>query len=221
MSGSDALTSFVAPFNHHLFTIGHDAVTWAELLGFVTGAACVWLCVRADVRNFPVGIANNLFFFLLFWSARLYADASLQVVYLALAAYGWWHWRRGGVRRTEHLMCRARTPELLVLVALVVPGTWGLTVVLSRAHDVAPFWDALTTALSLAAQCLLNGKRLENWYLWIAADLVYIPLYAVKALDLTAIVYVLMLAMSVAGLMSWRKELAGAIRFRPSQEVTA
>lgn len=208
MSFSSAVTAIVTPFNQHLWTIGQDAVTWAELMGFVTGAWCVWLCVRASVWNFPVGIANNLFFLLLFWSARLYADASLQVVYLALAAYGWWRWLRGGERHAGQLMGRAGRGTWVVLPGLIALATWGLTVVLSRADDIAPFWDALTTALSLGAQWLLNGKRLENWYLWIAADLVYVPLYTVKALNLTAVVYVLMLGMCVAGLASWRRELA-------------
>ncbi len=210
MSVADTLSGLVAPLNHQLFRFGQDAVTWAELLGFVTGAVCVWLCVRADVWNFPVGIANNLFFLVLFWSARLYADASLQVVYLALAGYGWWQWLHGGERRSRRRMGRAAPRTPLVMTALVVPATWGLTVLLSRAHDIAPLWDALTTALSLVAQWLLNAKQIENWYFWIAADLVYVPLYLVKALDLTAIVYVLMLGMCLFGLRSWRRELAAA-----------
>ncbi|MDI5969051.1 nicotinamide riboside transporter PnuC [Streptomyces sp. SL13] len=208
MSVPDALSVVVAPLNHVLFHFGQDAVSWAELLGFATGAACVWLCVRANVWNFPVGIANNLFFLVLFWSARLYADAALQVVYLVLAVMGWWQWLRGGRAGTGQPMGRARPRVLLVLAVLLVPATWGLTAVLTRASDIAPFWDALTTALSLAAQWLLNGKRIENWYLWIVADVVYVPLYTVKALDLTAIVYVMMLAMCLVGLRSWHRELA-------------
>jgi nicotinamide mononucleotide transporter len=214
VSAADALSELVAPLNHPLFTLGQDAVTWAEILGFVTGAICVWLCVRANVWNFPVGIANNLFFLTLFWSARLYADASLQVVYLVLAGYGWWQWLRGGERRSRRQLGHAAPRALLLLVALLAPATWGLTVLLTRAHDVAPFWDALTTALSLAAQWLLNVKQVENWYFWIAADLIYVPLYTVKALDLTAIVYLLFLGMSLIGLRSWRSELADA-RPRP------
>jgi nicotinamide mononucleotide transporter len=213
MSLARLLDDFVAPLNHQLFQLGQDAVTWAELLGFVTGAACVWLCVRANVWNFPVGIANNAFFLVLFWSARLYADAALQIVYLALAGYGWWQWLRGGERRTRRRMGHATARTVLVLLALLVPATWGLTALLTRAHDIAPLWDALTTALSLAAQWLLNAKQLENWWFWIAADLVYIPLYAVKALDLTAIVYAMLLAMCLVGLRAWRRELAaGAAR---------
>ena len=209
MDVSHALSELVAPLNTVLFHLGQDAVSWAELLGFATGAACVWLTVRARVGNFPVGIANNLFFLVLFWSARLYADAVLQVVFLGLAAYGWWVWLRGGERRTHRAMGRASHRTLLVLLALLVPATWGLTVLLGRAHDIAPFWDALTTALSLAAQWLLNRKEIENWAFWIAADVVYIPLYFVKALDLTGIVYVLFLGMCLVGARTWRRELAG------------
>jgi nicotinamide mononucleotide transporter len=155
-----------------------------------------------------VGIANNLFFFVLFWSARLYSDAALQIAFLLLAAHGWYRWLRGGERRTERPMGHASHAALLVLTALLVPATWALTLLLSAAHDSAPFWDALTTALSLAAQWLLNAKQVENWYFWIVADLVYVPLYAVKDLVLTAFVYLLFLGMCGAGLHSWLHELA-------------
>ncbi|WP_377269795.1 nicotinamide riboside transporter PnuC [Peterkaempfera sp. SMS 1(5)a] len=207
MAFSDALADLVAPLNHVLFHIGADAVTWAELLGFGTGAACVWLTVRARVANFPVGIANNVFFLVLFWSARLYADSLLQVVYLLLAAAGWWTWLHGGEHRAARPMGRAGAPVLGLVLLLTVPATWVLTVVLTRAHDVAPFWDALTTALSLAAQWLLNVKALQNWYLWIAADLVYIPLYFTKSLYPTAAVYVVFLALCLIGLRDWQQRL--------------
>jgi hypothetical protein len=53
-----------------------------ETLGFVTGVACVYLVVKENIWNFPLGIANNLFFLVLFTEARLFADAGLQIVYL-------------------------------------------------------------------------------------------------------------------------------------------
>ena len=69
-----------------------------EILGFVSGALCVWLVARQNVWNWPIGIANNITFLILFWTAGLYADSSLQVVYVGLAVYGWWAWLRGGDR---------------------------------------------------------------------------------------------------------------------------
>ncbi len=201
------LAHLLAPLNVALFTLGSDHVSVAELLGFVTGAACVWLTVLARISNFPVGIANSAFFLVLFASARLFADSGLQVVYIVLGFAGWWQWLHGGRERSRLTVARSGWPLLAGCVVFAAGATWGLTVLLDAAHDIAPFWDALTTAVSLAAQFLLNCKRIENWAFWIAADVVYIPLYVVKRLDLTAVVYVLFLALCVTGVRSWRRVL--------------
>ena len=201
------LAHLLAPLNVALFTLGNDQVSVAELLGFVTGAASVWLTVLARISNFPVGIANSSFFLVLFLSARLFADSGLQVVYIVLGFAGWWQWRHGGQGRSRLTVARSGWPLLAVCGAGTVLATWGLTVLLDHARDIAPFWDALTTAISLAAQFLLNCKRIENWAFWVAADAIYIPLYVVKHLDLTAIVYVVFLAMCFAGAAAWRAAL--------------
>lgn len=204
------LAHLLAPLNAVLFTLGNDHVSVAELLGFVTGAASVWLTVLARISNFPVGIANSAFFLVLFLAARLYADSGLQVVYIVLGFTGWWQWLHGGQQRSKLVVARSGPRLLLACLAFVVLAAWGLTAVLTAAHDVAPFWDALTTAISLAAQFLLNCKKIGNWAFWIAADLIYIPLYVVKRLDLTALVYVLFLGMCVLGLTGWRRALRAA-----------
>ena len=201
------LAHLLAPLNAVLFTLGSDQVSVAELLGFVTGAASVGLTVAARISNFPVGIANSAFFLVLFLSARLYADSGLQVVYIVLGFAGWWQWLRGGRDQARLRVARTGWRLLAGCVLFTVAATGGLTVLLTAARDIAPFWDALTTALALAAQLLLNLKRIENWAFWIAADLIYVPLYAVKRLDLTAIVYVLFLALCIAGVRAWRRAL--------------
>jgi nicotinamide mononucleotide transporter len=206
---SSWLAHLVAPLNVVLFHLGNDAVSWAELLGFLTGAVCVWLTVRSSIHNFWVGILNSALFLVLFASARLWADSGLQIVFLILGFTGWWQWLRGSAGSALDVG-RAGMRTVAGCLLFTVLGTWGLTVLLRHVHDVAPFWDALTTSLSLAAQYLLNAKKVQTWWFWITADLVYVPLYAVKRLDLTAIVYVLFLAMAVMGLRSWRAALQPA-----------
>jgi nicotinamide mononucleotide transporter len=204
------LGHLLAPLNAVLFVLGNDQVSVAELLGFLTGAASVWLTVLARISNFPVGIANSAFVLVLFLSARLYADSGLQVVYVMLGFTGWWQWLHGGRawrQRRQLVVGRSSWRLIAACVAFAVAATWGLTMLLGAAHDIAPFWDALTTAVSLAAQFLLNGKRIENWVFWMAADVIYIPLYVVKRLDLTALVYVLFLALCFAGAAAWRRAL--------------
>lgn len=205
----DWLALLTQPLLVAVFTIAGEPVTWAELLGFITGGLCVALTVRRHIWNFPVGIANCAFFLVLFASSRLWADAGLQIVYIALGFAGWWQWMRGG-NRSPLVVGHATRREIAVCLAVVVVGTAALTVLLTAAHDSAPLLDAFTTCLSLVAQWLLNGKRIQTWYFWIAADCVYVPLYLTKGLNLTAIVYVIFLALCVAGLRSWRRAEADA-----------
>ncbi len=202
----DWLARLLDPFNTVLFTIGGDAVSWAELLGFVTGGLCVALTVRRSVLNFPVGIANSAFFLVLFASAQLWADSGLQLLYIGLGFAGWWQWMYRTPDQTPLPVRRAGGRTLVGCVVFVVVGTAALYLLLRAVHDAAPFLDALTTCLSLAAQWLLNAKRIETWYFWIAADCIYIPLYLSRDLTLTAIVYALFLLLCFAGLRAWRRE---------------
>jgi len=181
-----------------------------ETLGFVTGAWCVYLVVVQNIWTFPLGIANNVFFLVLFYEARLFGDAGLQVVYIVLAVHGWYWWLHGGEHRSKRRVASASALHLGAVAVLVALGTWGLTVVLKAVSGSAPLLDAFTTTLSLAAQYLLNWKYLENWYLWIAADVIYVYLYAARGLHLTAALYLIFLGLCVAGVFEWRKALAGA-----------
>ncbi|NBM19273.1 nicotinamide riboside transporter PnuC [Streptomyces sp. GC420] len=204
------ITDLLAPLQQPLFTALDTPVSWVEVLGFGSGALCVWLVARQHIANWPIGIANNLFFILLFSGAGLYADAGLQVVYIALAVYGWWAWVTGGPESAAGRLpvSRTRARTWWVLGSATLTGTVLLTLLLDRATDsTVPFWDALTTALSLAATYGQCRKKVESWYLWIAADIVYTPLYAYKGLYLTALLYLGFMALCVLGLRNWRREL--------------
>lgn len=183
-------------------------ISGTEILGFATGAACVMLVVRENIWNYPVGIANNVFFIVLFWRSRLYGDMGLQVVYVGLAAIGWRQWLHGGKDHGRLTVQRVGGYEACALGAVGAALTAGFTMYFRAINDSAPFLDALTTALSLVAQWLLNGKRLENWFVWISADVLYVYLYTSKGLYLTAVLYAGFIGLCVAGLLAWRRALA-------------
>jgi nicotinamide mononucleotide transporter len=183
------------------------AISVTEAWGFVTGGICVWLVVREHLWNWPIGLANNVFFFVLFFQGRLFADMGLQVVYFGLGIYGWFNWLFGGENKTGLKIGHTTRNEWLVLIVAIPLGTWGLREVLIAVNGAAPFWDSLTTVLSLAAQYLLCRKRVENWFFWIAADIIYIPLYFSRQLPLTAVLYAVFLAMCLIGLREWRRSM--------------
>lgn len=194
--------------NSSAFTAFGAATTWAEVLGFVTGAWCVWLVGHQSAWNWPIGIANNLLWILLFATAGLYADSGLQVVYIALAVWGWHTWVRGSDTGTLPVTGTSRT-EWVALAAVGVAGTLALTALLATAtSSTVPFFDAVTTVLSLLATWGQAKKKWESWLLWIAADLIYIPLYLHKGLTLTALLYTGFLLLCVRGLLAWRRDRA-------------
>lgn len=179
----------------------------AEAWGFVTGGICVWLVVREHMWNWPVGLVNNVFFFALFFHGRLFADMGLQVVYFGLGVYGWLNWLFGGDNHSVLKVSRTTRMEWLVLLGAIPLCTFGLREILIAVNGAAPFWDSLTTVLSLAAQYLLCRKRFENWFFWIAADVIYIPLYLSRHLPLTAVLYAVFLAMCLIGVREWNRSL--------------
>lgn len=194
--GSTAFTSFGAP------------TSWVEVIGFATGAVCVYLVARQNVWNWPIGIANNITFILLFVTAGLYADSALQVVYIVLALWGWYLWVAGREAAPSAVTSTSRR-EWVWLLGAGVGGTILITALLAHATESAvPFWDAVTTTLSLMATWGQAKKRWESWILWITADLIYVPLYLYKDLVLTAILYVGFLALCVMGLRAWRRDSA-------------
>jgi nicotinamide mononucleotide transporter len=140
---------------------------------------------------------------------------TLQVVYFGLGVYGWRNWVRGGAGETQLRVNRAVQWEWMALPPFIIAGTAGLREVLVAVHGAAPFLDALTTILSLAAQYLLCRKRIEHWFFWIAADLIYIPMYVSRNLHLTAVLYAVFLVMCLFGLREWRRSLRQAAILRP------
>jgi nicotinamide mononucleotide transporter len=179
-----------------------------EALGFVTGAACVWLGVKQNIWNWPIGIANNVFYIIVFLQARLFADMSLQVAFAVLGAYGWYAWLTRNERAERLKVTSTPAVAWIVCAVAVTIATAALWPFLASRNDAAPFLDALTTTLSLAAQYLMTRKYLECWCVWISVDVISIALYAFKALELTAVLYAVFLAMCVVGYRDWRATIS-------------
>jgi nicotinamide mononucleotide transporter len=177
-----------------------------EILGFITGAICVWLLVKENIWNWPIGIANNIFYIVVFWRSSLYGDAGLQFVYIAISIYGWWNWLQGGNQHSQLTVTRAGLRGLRIYAAITLAATGLLYVLLHRyTNSNVPFSDALTTSMSLTAQYMMTRKVVENWWLWITADAIYILLYCYKGLYLTAVLYAIFLGMCIVGLREWEK----------------
>lgn len=178
-----------------------------EAAAFVTGVICVWLVVRQNIWNYPLGLLNVAAYAWIFYDYRLYADAGLQIVYFGLNLAGWYLWLFGGENRTELQVQRTSRRELALIAVFIAASTGFLWWLLGKLGGAAKFWDALTTSISLSAQWLQSRKKLECWHLWILADVIYVPLYISRGLNLTALLYGVFLCMAVMGLLAWQRSV--------------
>ena len=181
---------------------------WTELFGFVTGAACVALLVRQNIWNWPLGILNNLTFIVLFYRTGLYADVGLQVFYIAISVYGWWHWLHGGRDHGALTVSRVRPTTALLLAGAVVATTALLTWLLRHyTNSTVPVLDSLITALSLVAQFMMTRKWIENWPVWILANCISVGLLTYKGLYVTSALYLVYQVLCIMGWRQWRAAL--------------
>jgi nicotinamide mononucleotide transporter len=178
-----------------------------EILGFLTGVVNVWMLARQNIWNWPVGLANNALYVAVFLSVGLYGDAGLQLVYITLGFYGWWTWSHPD-GRPELRVTRTQGKTWIWLTPATIAAAFLLALFLRRFTDsTVPVWDGFATALSLAAIYGQAKKYLESWWIWIAVDVIYVPLYIYKHLWLTSGLYFVFLLLCVMGLREWSKAL--------------
>ena len=185
-----------------------------EHIAVACGLANIYLTVRQNIWSWAFGAVMVSLYIYIFYNARLYSDAILNVFFLVMQFYGWYQWTRGPVAHAVSLSpvkkLRARGWALTALGAVV--GTAALGTAMDRFTDAAlPYPDAFTTSLSVIAQFLLTRKILENWTLWIVADIIYVGMYANRGLSWTAGLYVVFLILGIKGYFEWRRSAAAPL----------
>ena len=186
---------------------GFLAQNWQELVGSLTGALCVWLLVKQNIWNWPIGITNNIFYIIIFYKSGLYADAGLQFVYIAISIYGWWNWLHGGLQHGRAESEHALPPAGVAWLSwdgrggdggsvLAAPPLYAQHRPVCRRPDHRALPDRAIHDVTQVVQ---------NWWFWIVGDVLVIGLYIYKHLYLTSVLYAVFLAMCIAGLVEWQK----------------
>ncbi len=177
-----------------------------EWIAAVAGAASVYLSARQNIWSWPTAIVNVSLYTFIFLRSGLFSDMGLQVVYLALSIYGWHQWLHGGALRAPLEVSRASTRVWLVSGIAAVVFWLALARYTSTLSGVSlPYLDAGLTTLSLVAQWMMTRKILENWILWIIADIVYVPMFIYKGLYVTGGLYAVFLVLATSGFVQWRR----------------
>jgi nicotinamide mononucleotide transporter len=191
--------TYVVAITHYL------AANWVELAGFITTVLGIWLTTRRSMLCWPVILAADIFYLIVFYRAQLLSDALLQIFFLAFTLYGWLHWWRGVREEGEVRVVPLALPSLMIAMLAGVAGSFLLGELAKRLHAALPFLDATLTSYSLVASWWQARKHTASWWLWIVVDLTYIGEYLYKDLRATALLYLLLVALAVLGLRDWKR----------------
>ena len=183
-------------------------MTPTEIAANTLNSASIILAGRNSVHTWWTGILGCALFCWVFFGAKLYGDAALQVFFIGASVGGWWNWTRR--REAPELPIRRTLPSRLAVLgvlslALTALNAW----LLSRFTDAAaPVPDSAVLAFSVLGQFLLMGRRVETWWCWLVVNTISVPLFISRDLHLTAGLYALYWVNAIVSLRLWQRKLA-------------
>jgi nicotinamide mononucleotide transporter len=182
-----------------------------ELFAAVITAWSIWLATRENIWYYPTGLVALVMYTWVYFNAKLYAESLLQVVCLVLMIYGWYEWLHGGAHKSE--LPVSRTPRW-AWMAGITAGVLGSAIVIAFqlrfTDNPNPYVDSSLFVWSLVAQWMTARKWIENWILWILVNTVSVPLYVIRGLWPTAVLYVVLWILAFVGYVKWRRALVAS-----------
>ncbi len=197
----------------------HNIFSWIfdhyiEILGAVFGLLYILLSIKQNIWCWPVGLVTSALYIYVFFVSKFYADMSLQVYYLIVSAYGWYHWKFGAKsKKTDDLKVSKVNIKLGVILFVINALLFLIIayVLVNFTDSEIPYWDAFTTAASFIATWMLARKIIEHWIIWIIVDAVSLGLYVYKGLYPTVILFGVYTVLAVLGYIEWKKEITKSL----------
>jgi nicotinamide mononucleotide transporter len=179
-----------------------------ETIAVVSALAYVVLAMRQNRLCWVAAFVSALLYLVIFAEVKLYMEAGLQIIYVAMAIVGWVFWGRDNSNDTLRVTTRPWPFHAMALL-FIAGGTWASGALLAVYTDAArPFVDAGTTISAIICTWMVTRKILENWLYWIVINAVSVWLFTDRGLSLTSGLFALYIVLSVAGYLSWRRTLA-------------
>jgi nicotinamide mononucleotide transporter len=196
-------------------TIGTQTVLWREVIGNVFGLASALGGMRRKVWAWPVGIVGNALLFTVFLGAvfdtpnpvNLLGQAGRQVMFILVSIYGWYSWKRSRGRGGDAVQPRWAGWRTRVLLAVaLVGGTAALTPLFRALGSYEPVWsDAWVFVGSLLATYGMAKGWVEFWLIWVAVDVVGVPLLVGAGYYASAFMYVFYGVFTLIGFFVWAR----------------
>lgn len=187
-----------------------------ELVAVVFGVLSVWYARKENILVFPFGIINVLIYIYICISTQLYANAGINVVYFLTNVYGWYNWSRTNDEQGTLQISRNTKIQNILWVSAAIVLYVIIVLILRTANQddpvylnsILPWIDGMNASFFLCATVLMTIKKIENWWFWIAGNIISIPVYFSQGLYFTSLQYAIFLVIAIMGLREWNKKWA-------------
>ena len=187
-----------------------------ELVAVVFGVLSVWYARKENILVFPFGIINVLIYIYICIATQLYANAGINVVYFLTNVYGWYNWSRTNDEQGALQISRNTKIQNILWVSAAIILYVIIVLILRTANQddpvylnsILPWIDGMNASFFLCATVLMTIKKIENWWFWIAGNIISIPVYFSQGLYFTSLQYAIFLVIAIMGLREWNKKWA-------------
>lgn len=180
-----------------------------EVIAFFFGIASVVYAKRENILVYPTGlVATIITVYLLF--PDLMGDVMMNFYYSVMSIYGWWNWSRK--KNNTYLLPISRTNSKEKLVGFIMfSATLIVTYLVYKGYGtpIGPsnYIDIFTSGIFFTAMWFMANKKIENWTLWIFADIITVPLYAYRGWGMLSLQYLIFTILAIQGYIQWKKSL--------------
>lgn len=179
---------------------------YLEIIGTAVGFVYLWLEYRASRYLWIASVVMPAIYLVVFYGAGLYADTAINIYYLLIALYGWIRWRQGSEGQGELPITRASAGVWIAMAVVYIVAQILFALLLMGLTDSdVPWFNALTSALSIVGMWMLARKYVEQWLVWFVVDILSAALYLYKGLEMTAVLYIVYAIIAIFGYRKWRE----------------
>jgi nicotinamide mononucleotide transporter len=185
-----------------------NSMSLIEIIATIVWLLSVYFTVKQNILCWPTWIIMVVLYIYIFYDAKLYSDAILQVIFLFMQFYWWYVWVYSWKEKNKLpvKLIKNKLRIYIVLWIIMASLAWWHFMNL-KTDNTLPYWDAFILYISLTAQLLLSFKIIESWILWIVVDILSIFIYYYKSLYLTTWLYFIFLILAILWLIEWKNQL--------------
>lgn len=184
---------------------------WIEIIAATLGIIAIYFQIKVKPFYWVISLVVSSMYIIVYFSAKLYADMSMQFYYVGMSIYGLYVWLSGNYSSDKKIIHISKIKDLKswLLIALISALSFFIIgFILKKFTDSSvPWWDSFTTSLSFVATWMLARKKIENWLIWIVVNATSVALYIYKQLYPTTILFIILTLLAIVGYFQWKREL--------------